>query len=197
MTLHISDIKLPENPVVGAELRIPVTVTNDTDDEVEVRVYLYSEKQEGGGSVLWDYEPDVHWQNIAAGDEYSFSGYWDTLVCTLPNKDPWNFWVELREQHQGFIEKKEFTLQAQDRPYWWGTLVDNIMMGNVKSITEPVMALFAIDEIEGITAPPFTCWICGDKFEGESATLDFGKHLMQHFTAFVTDWFKPEEGEES
>ena len=189
MTLHISEYKLPENPVVGADIRIPVTVKNDTSHEVEVRVYLYSEK-EGGGSVLWDYEPDIHWQNIPAGGEYSFSGFWDTLTCTLADKEPWHFWIILREQSTlGVVDRKDFTLQAVDRPYWWGALVDNIMTGNVEAITNPVLSLFAFDEIPGFTAPPFSCWICGAEFDGETAHEDFADHLLSHFKAFVSSFF--------
>lgn len=185
MALYISDVSPPENPVALADCRIPCTVRNDTAKEVEVKVVLADEDDFG-----WDMQPTVHYQNIEAGEEYTFDGFWDTLHFSPPELRTWNMRIELHLQHVGKVDKKAFTLELIERPDWWGSLLDSVATGNIEQITEPILGLFTGFDIEGFTMPPYICFLCGAEFTGEDADDEFAKHLISHIQAFVGDWFK-------
>lgn len=185
MALYISSISPPDKPVAIADCRIPCTVKNDTANEVEVKVVLADEDDFG-----WDMQPTIHYQNIDPHSEYSFDGFWDTLHFTPPELRPWNMRIELHEQSLGRVDTKEFTLELQPRPDWWGSLMDSVATGNIERITEPILGLFTGFDIEGFTAPPYTCFFCGARFEGENADDEFAKHLIEHIQSFIGEWFK-------
>ena len=185
MVLHISSVSPPEKPVAIADCRIPCTIKNDTANEVEVKVVLVDEDD-----FVWDTQPTIHFQNIDAGEEYSFDGFWDTLHFVPPELRDYNMRIFLIEQDAGKVDTYVFTLELQPRPDWWGSLLDNVATGNIDQITEPILGLFTGFDIEGFTLPPYTCFLCGAEFTGEDADDEFAKHLIAHIQAFIGDWHK-------
>lgn len=152
---------------------------------MEVKVVLVDET-----NFVWDTQPTIHFQNIDAGDEYSFDGYWDTLHFVPPELRTYNMRIFLLEQTAGKVDTKAFSLVLQKRPDWWGSLMDSVATGNIEQITEPILGLFTGFDIEGFTTPPYTCFFCGKKFEGEDADDSYAKHLIEHIQEFIGEWFK-------
>jgi len=183
MSLTISDITPPENPVVGTQCVIRCTVKNTDAVVRELRVYLKE------GSTTIDKEPGVHWQNVDPGEEFAFDGFWNSLKFKPVDIQTYSLKIELHEQSLGKVDTETFELSTIDMPEWWDSLLDGVGLGNVNQITDPVMDLFTGFDIEGWTVPPYTCFICGAKFTGETADDDFSNHLMSHLTAFQEGWF--------
>ena len=185
MSLHISSVSIPENPVALADCRIPCRVKNDTASEVEVKVILADED-----GFRWDMQPTIHYQNIDIREEYSFDGFWNTLHFSPPELRTWNMRIELHEQKAGKVDTERFTLELIERPDWWGSLIDSVATGNIEQITEPILGLFTGFDIEGFTTPPYTCFFCGAKFTGEDADDNYAKHLIEHIQEFINGWFE-------
>jgi len=186
MALYISEVLPPAKPLALVDCRIPCTIKNDTGSDVEVKVALFDDDDDH----LWDQQPTIHWHNMDAGEEYAFDGSWDTLHFVLPTLRTWNMRIELHEETLGKVETHYFTLVPLTRPDWWGSLMDMVASNNTETITEPLLGLFTGFDIEGFTLPPYTCFLCGAEFTGETADDDFANHLISHIQAFIGGWFE-------
>ena len=64
------------------------------------------------------------------------------------------------------------------------TLSDNIVIENAFALSDAFASRTAEFKIVGWTKPPYTCFICGDKFTGEEADEEFITHMTKHLTAY-------------
>jgi len=137
MSVYIANVTpLPEKIIQGATCRIPCSVKNDTDEKVEVRVFLFE------GSTELDFEPDLHWQDIKAGGQHDFKGIFDTLEFVPDRLGTFHLRVELHTKNAGKIDSVNISLNADEKPSWFDSLVASVGVGNKETITAPLLAAF-------------------------------------------------------
>lgn len=190
-------LKLPPEILIGFNAQFPCTILNNCESKVDVRVFLIDRDADIDPEL--NHQPDYHWRDINAGESHSFDGFADTLFGQPRDRtsDTWNLRIEVRHQRslldtEGILDDAiDFTVSAMEAPSWFNSLLEGIGIKNQESISNPILDLFAMYEMEGWTEPPFVCPLCGAEFtEPDTAHIDFASHLTRHLKAFFSGWFK-------
>lgn len=169
----------PSVCIKDAVCAIPCTVENTYGTTHGVKVALFED------TTMFDVEPDIHYQDIPAGESYEFNGFWDTLKFTPTAVRTYNLKVKLRVP-SGTLSTLPISIPCEEKPSFFDSLLASIGVGNNEQITEPMKDLFAMGDIPGFTTPPFTCPHCGTVFTTDEAYIS---HIVSVVNGFAQSWF--------
>lgn len=170
----ILTVRNPGVCIKDAVCAIICSVENTYISPYSVKVALFE------GSSMLDVEPDLHYHDIPAGETYEFKGFWDTLKFTPDTVKTYNLKVKLTVS-TGTITTQSFSIQCEEKPDFFDSLLASIGVGNNEQITKPVEALFEYEAIPGFTTPPFTCPLCNQVFGKENGTEEEDAEATQAF----------------